>query len=107
MKYKVYFSGLANKKLVLLTEYLTTEWSERVKQNFIKILKTKIDHIALYPESSVKSNIFPNLYQCVITKQTSLLYRIKNKEIEVITVIDNRSSFKSITKEIRKHYGHL
>ena len=107
MKYKVYFSGLADKKLALLADYLSEEWSVRVKQNFIKILKAKVDHISIYPESSVKSEIFLNLYQCLVTRQTSLLYRIKGKEIEVITIIDNRSSFKSITKEIRKHYGHL
>ena len=107
MKYRVYFSGLADKKLVLLTDYLTEEWSVKVKQNFIKILKVKMDHISTYPESAVRSKIFPNLHQCVVTKHTSLLYRIKNEEIEIITLIDNRSSFKSITKEIRKYYGHL
>ncbi len=107
MKYRVYFSGLADKKLVLLTDYLTEEWSVSVKQNFIKILKAKIDHISSYPESCIESDIFKNLRKCIVTKQTSFLYRIKNENIEIVTVFDNRSSFKSITKEIRKHYGHL
>jgi len=32
---KVYLSPLAEKKLVMLLEYLETEWNERVKDNFL------------------------------------------------------------------------
>jgi plasmid stabilization system protein ParE len=106
VKYGVYFSRLANRKLVILTDYLAEEWSAKVKQNFIENFKSKIEHISVYPESCMKSGAFPNLYQCIVTKQTSFLYRIQNNEIEIITIFDNRSSFKSITKEIQKYYGN-
>ena len=63
--------------------------------------------ISNFPESCIESELFPDLRKCIVTKQTSFLYRIQSNEIEVITVFDNRSSFKSITKEIRKFYGKL
>ncbi|KGO93247.1 type II toxin-antitoxin system RelE/ParE family toxin [Flavobacterium subsaxonicum] len=107
MRYNFYFSPLAEKKLIQLLNYLIEEWSVKVKDNFKQILDEKLDQVSLYPYSCIKSTDFFNLYLCIVTKQTSFLYRIKNDEIEVVTVFDNRSSFKSITKEIRKYYGRI
>lgn len=107
MRYSFYFSPLAEKNLFLLLNYLIDEWSVKAKDNFKLTLDEKLHHISLYPESCIKSKVFKSLHICVVTKQTSLLYRINNNEIEVITVFDNRSSNKSIMKEIRKYYGHI
>ncbi|GGB71239.1 hypothetical protein GCM10007424_09070 [Flavobacterium suaedae] len=104
---KVSFSNLAYRKLGYILEYLEEEWSEKVKKKFITILNEKIEQISDFPESCIKSNTHDNLRMCIITKQTSLLYRINNNEIEVITLFDNRTNFKKITAEIRKHYGRI
>lgn len=104
---QVSFSDLANRKTAEISDYLAREWSEKVKKEFAEILRGKILQIAHFPESCIQSKRFYNLHLCIVTKQTSFLYRINNNEIEVITVFDNRSSFKSITKEIRKYYGRI
>lgn len=104
---KVVFSDLANKKAAEVSDYLAKEWSEKVKKDFAETLRAKIMQISSFPESCIESTIFYNLRICVVTKQTSFLYRINDNEIEVITVLDNRSSFTSITKEIRKYYGRI
>ena len=104
---KVAFSDLANKKAAEVSDYLAKEWSEKVKKDFAETLRAKIMQISSFPESCIESAIFYKLRICVVTKQTSFLYRINNNEIEVITVFDNRSSFTSITKEIRKYYGRI
>lgn len=104
---KVVFSDLANKKAVEVSDYLAKEWSEKVKKDFAETLRAKIMQISSYPESCIESAVFHKLRICIVTKQTSFLYRINNTEIEVITVFDNRSSFTSITKEIRKYYGRI
>jgi len=104
---QIRLSELAGKKLDILLDYLEEEWSLKIADNFEKIFGDKLSHIAKYPESCIKSRQFFNLHLCIVTKQTSFLYRINNNEIEVITVFDNRSSFKSITKEIRKYYGRI
>jgi len=104
---QINLSELAGKKLDQLLDYLEEEWSVRVANNFEEMFEDKLLQVAKYPESCLKSKQFWNLHICIVTKQTSFLYRIKFNEIEVITVFDNRSSFKSITKEIRKYYGEL
>ncbi|NDI97675.1 type II toxin-antitoxin system RelE/ParE family toxin [Flavobacterium sp. LaA7.5] len=104
---KVVFSNLAYRKLEQVSEYLEEEWSEKVKKKFIATLKEKIEQISSFPESCIKSDFHDNLRMCIITKQTSLLYRINDNEIEVITLFDNRTNFKKITTEIRKHYGRI
>ncbi len=41
------------------------------------------------------------LYQCVVTKQSSFYYRIRNSEIEIITLFDNRQDQSKIFEEIK------
>jgi hypothetical protein len=41
------------------------------------------------------------LYKCVVTKQSSFYYRIRNNEIEIITLFDNRQNQSKIFEEIK------
>lgn len=70
--------------------FLTQEWSEKVKQEFIEKLDTKIKQVSLYPKSCPESKLFTNLYTCVVTKQTTFYYRIKEDVIEIATFFDTR-----------------
>jgi plasmid stabilization system protein ParE len=100
---KVYLSEIAEKKLDLLLDYLETEWSEKSKSNFINRLKKAFKKIASHPKSCPESESYKNLYKCLVTKQTTLYYRILDYEIEVVTIKDNRQSPETIEKEI-KHW---
>ncbi len=102
--HSVILSELAGEKLDLVLDYLIEEWSQRSSDNFYEKFEEKLKHIALFPESCIKSK---KHFIFVLLKQTSFLYRILKERIEVITVFDNRSSNKSIRKEIRKYYGHI
>lgn len=102
---KVYLSPLTEKKIELLLEYLEQEWSIKSRNEFLLKLKNKIQQISRHPESCIKSKDFPHLYKCVVSKQTSFYYRIKSKEIEIITLIDNRQDPVKINKEIKKHFS--
>jgi plasmid stabilization system protein ParE len=101
---KVFLSPLAEKKIQLLLEYLEQEWSLRSRNEFLSKLTNKFDQISMQPESCIKSKSFPNLYKCVVSKQTSFFYRIKSNEIEVITLIDNRQDPEKTRKEIDKQF---
>jgi len=102
---KVFLSPLAEKKIQLILDYLEQEWSIKNREEFLSKLIKKIDQISNQPKSCIKSKDFPDLYKCIVTKQTSFYYRIKSNEIEVITLIDNRQDPKKIREEIKKHFG--
>lgn len=100
--YRVYLSPIAEKKLTILLEYLDTEWSREVRDNFLEVLKESFNKVSRFPNSCPVSELFPGLHKCVLTDQTSYFYRIKNDDIEIITITDNRQNPQIIQKEIRK-----
>jgi plasmid stabilization system protein ParE len=91
---------------------LTVVWTLRASTNYEKIITfilekfTLKEAIALIRKVnttklnvSIHKHICPiskkkNIYRCVIHQNTSLLYRIKNNELHIIALIDNRSNHK-------------
>jgi len=61
-----------------IVDYLNANWSEKVNQNFIEILNTKLELISIFP--SLGSTVFPaeNIRAVLITKHSRLYYRINN-----------------------------
>lgn len=104
---EVFLSELAAGKLDNLLTYLEEEWSINISLEFLKRFEEKLNQVSHFPESCPSSERYPNLFRCVITKQTSFLYRILVDKIEIITIFDNRMNFNSLQDEIRKHYGKL
>lgn len=102
---KVFLSRLAELKLELLIEYLVSDWGKFSKEKFLNKLESTIDRISKFPDSNPKSNELGGIYKCVVSKQTSLIYRIKNGEIEIITIFDNRQDPKKINQEIQRHFA--
>lgn len=100
---KVFLSELAENKLLKLNDFLLENWNLKVRNDFIKKLKSKIDQISEQPESCPQSSEFKGLFKCVITKQTTFYYRINfgRKEIEIITVFDTRQNPDKLEKDIK------
>lgn len=80
----------ASIRLEELFNYSENEWSEKVKNDFIKKFENAIYQIQKFPEIAPKSNIISNLHKYVVTKQTSIIYRIDEKSITILTIFDNR-----------------
>lgn len=99
---KVFLSELAESKLLKLSEYLLETWNLRTRDKFISKLNEKIKQISQQPNSCPASSEFENLYQCVVTKQTTLYYRVnlEKKEIEIITIFDTRQHPNKLKKDI-------
>lgn len=99
---KVFLSELAESKLLKLSQYLLEEWNLKTRDKFISKLNDKIKQIAIQPDSCPKSSEFENLYKCVVTKQTTIFYRIiaERKEIEIITIFDTRQNPDKLKKDI-------
>lgn len=98
--FKIYLSPLAERQLELLLEYLEFEWSKNSRATFLDKVKKSFTKISSQPKSCPESQESPNLFKCVVTKQTSFYYRIIDKEIEVISIKDNRQDPDKIEEEL-------
>ena len=78
------------------------KWNLKTRDRFIQKLTEKINQISSQPDSCPKSKEFDGLYKCVVTKQTTLYYRIlhQSDEIEIITLFDTRQNPEKLNKDI-------
>lgn len=98
---KVILSKRASVKLEKLLIYLESEWSQKVKQDFIQKLDKSLDRIKIYPESNERSEMKEGLYRCVVTRHTVIYYRFNSSVIMVITLFDSRMDPRKLTSEIK------
>ena len=99
---RIYLSKLAESKLIQLTNHLLEEWNVKVRDDFINKLTDKLNQISSYPKSCPQSDNFSGLFKCVVSKQTTLYYRIhvEKQEIEIITFFDSKQNPDELKKEI-------
>lgn len=100
MNRKVFISKTAEAKLNNLFEYLITEWSVKVKSDFVEKLDSSIEIIKSQPEIFPESKKGKGLKKCVITKQTILYYRYNSQRINIVTIFDTRQNPNKLDKEI-------
>lgn len=86
----------ASIKLDSILDYLQTEWSEKVKTDFISKLEKTFEQIQKYPNSYKKSQKIKGLHLVIVSKQISYFYRFDKKTITIITFFDNRMNPKNL-----------
>ncbi len=93
---KVYISSEAAEQIREILNYLENTWSKQVSDDFLEKLQKAMDQIGLFPSSFPKSESFPAIRKCLITRHTSAYYRIDEirKEVEILAILDNRQNFK-------------
>ncbi len=90
--YKLVWSEEALTNLQGIIDYLGYRWSEREIQNFARILDRKLNLILTNPLMFAQSEISVELRKVVLSKQTTIHFRIENAEIHIITLFDNRQN---------------
>lgn len=86
----VIWAPVAEQTYTKIILFLISEWSLNSAKKFDEKTEKLIDMLRtqhkLCPESKIK-----NLRKCLISSQTSLIYRIYNDYLEIVVFIDNRS----------------
>jgi len=95
---KIVISKKALKNTITIADYLEAKFSLKVRNEFIEKLKKGFEIIQTNPEFFPKSEINPNQYRFVLTKQTTIYYRIKNKQIRILALFDTRQKPSKIVK---------
>jgi plasmid stabilization system protein ParE len=86
----IFWSDLAKECYVYIIEQLFEKWNIAVVEVFENETISLIDRIENHNHICPKSKI-KNLHKCVINEHISLIYRIENDTLEIITFIFNQS----------------
>ena len=90
--FKIIWSPKSRKSYIKIADYILEKWSKKELEKFNRITSSTIQKIAKNPEMFVVSKQKKEIRKGFITKQTSLLYRIKSNEIQLIYFWDNRQN---------------
>ena len=93
---RVTISERAEKNLDDMVHYLDAEWSVRIRKKFLDLLLKKIEMIKQMPLMYEASLTKKTIRLCVVNKQTSMYYRVKKDEIEIVTIQSNRKNPKKL-----------
>jgi plasmid stabilization system protein ParE len=91
------FTERSLKDIKNISEFITAKWSIRVNLMFLNKLKSNFDLLLINPE------IFPPIEQkklskCVVSKQTTIFYKIEKNQIIIVSVFDTRQNPLKINK---------
>jgi len=92
MSLPVHWSPYAKDDLADTLEYVEESFGTDAALKLVEAIDKTVNLIAEFPQMYPRSNNRPTLRKAVITKQTSLIYRIKRSEIQILHVWDNRRS---------------
>ncbi|GAB1454457.1 hypothetical protein MASR2M47_45130 [Draconibacterium sp.] len=96
----ILLSKRASRKLEDLFDYLESEWSQKVKSDFILRFDKSLKQIQKLPESCPQTRFAKGIRMLVITKQTSVFYRFDSRKIYFVSIFDNRMNPKKLKKEL-------
>lgn len=100
---KVFLSPLAVDTFESILEFIEEKWSRKSRDQALEKVLSKFNQISTQPRSCPESNVQPNVFKCVVTKQTSFFYRILKEEIEIIFFYDNRQKPDDIVRILRRN----
>jgi plasmid stabilization system protein ParE len=98
MTLPVVWSPKAEETFDAVVTHIKANWTAREVNNFIDETNHQLERISSFPFSCPESSKYKNVHRCIISKQTSLVYRYKPRKalIEIVTFFDNRCNPKRI-----------
>ena len=88
--YKLIWSGEALNNLKGIIDYLENRWTKKEIEKFAQLLDKQLKLLEENPFLFAESNKSNGLRKSVLSRQTTIYYRIINYEIRIITLFDNR-----------------
>jgi plasmid stabilization system protein ParE len=94
--YKIIWTSRALSDLKNVIVYLEENWTSREIQKFALLLDLQLNRLKTYPNLFPESHRFKNIRKSVLTRQISIYYRVGNKEIQIVSLFDNRQNPKKL-----------
>ena len=90
--YKIIWSDEAYKNLKYIIGYLEKHWTVREIRKFSRLLDKQLILISENPPLYPISDKSINIRKSVLTKYTTIYYKVIDKEIHLVTLFDNRQN---------------
>lgn len=87
---KIIWSTLAKDYYIYIIEQLFEKWNIKIVEKFEEEINSLVNNISKNNQICPQSRIL-NYHKCMVNKHISLIYRIENQRIEIITLLFNRS----------------
>ena len=91
-RFEIFWTKESLTNLEDILDYLISAWSQREVVNFKSKLSKQLKLISKYPLLFPASQINPNLRKAVLSKQTTVFYKIQDKHIYIIYLFDTRQN---------------
>ena len=82
---------MASETYLDMLTFILEQWSVDVAQRFDDRVNTLLDKLITFEQLCPPSEKIPELRKCIISKQSSLVYQIRDDYIELVAFFDNRS----------------
>ena len=102
MALKVFVSSSSLSQLEEILEYINSVWGNKSAANFANEFINCINKIEQAPQAFPVIIKNKNVHRCVITRHNSMFYRIKENEIEVVFLFDNRQSLSKLKTQLKR-----
>jgi len=89
--YKIIWSDEALQNLKGIIEYLEHRWTKREIRKFSQLLDKQLKLIEENPFLFAESEKLEGYRKSVLSRQTTIYYRISDFEVHIISLFDNRS----------------
>jgi len=96
MDYKILWSEEALSNLEEILDYLNERWTQKEIDKFKNKLNKQLEIISRFPTIFPVSNYNPNLRKAVLSKQTTIFYKIQDNIIYLAYLFDNRKDIRKI-----------
>jgi len=96
MSYKIIWMPKAEATFNTILIYLEQHWGNTAVLNFFDKVEHLLTIISDQPELFPKINEEEKIRKCVIVKQVSLFYKIKEHQVDLIAFWDNRQNPENI-----------
>ncbi|TKC00904.1 type II toxin-antitoxin system RelE/ParE family toxin [Pedobacter cryophilus] len=88
---EVRFSPYATDTLLMIISFIENKWNTKTADSFVTKVYDVIDALPQNPYSYPKTS-FQNTRKAVITKQTSVIYKVHEDHIEILFFWDTRQA---------------
>lgn len=92
MSYKVSWTSTALSDFSQIVGYIKETWGKSSAENFIDQVDSVINILSIYPHLGKVIYAQKQIRGIVISKQTTLIYRVKSSSVIILNIFDNRQA---------------